>query len=517
MLYIYDVNNLGEMRKDMQNHRFCSISSIFYECENINDLLDKEYNFLVIDITNLVRDNNLSNLFSEKYLITLLNISDEIHFSLQSDMEVIFIQKYPDLIESDKFNHEYQSKHSNTDSNISINEPLTLLTYTDNITILNFISDEKVILLSNLIESENGFSLQYNLNNIEKILVSEELIYIDITSAIRSLKIREYWAFQLEILFKRIINIKKISFIIEETFKDTAMEIFPLLFENVESIHSDISNTIDEKEIIEEEKDYTEILNSMNSKLIGHERFKTDFKHNFSKFIFFNKMKQKMIFSILICGTSGVGKTEFAKIASKVMYPDDSLIKINFGNYSTEGVLNSLIGSPIGYIGSEEGGELINKISSSKSKIILIDEFEKATPSVYNFFYELLEDGKFTDRHGREHSLAGYMIVFTSNMTERQYKEHIPDSLKSRFDMTYKFEALTVEEKQKYINDTAKKIISDIHDAYNVNLQLNTFSTELDDLVKESNLRNMRRQIEDIVFTKFSEIHKLKPNQGNSD
>ena len=64
MLYIYDVNNLGEMRKDMQNHRFCSFSSIFYECENINDLLDKEYNFLVIDITNLVRDNNLSNLFS---------------------------------------------------------------------------------------------------------------------------------------------------------------------------------------------------------------------------------------------------------------------------------------------------------------------------------------------------------------------------------------------------------------------------------------------------------------------
>src|SRR5574337_2237374 len=111
MLYIYDVNNLGEMRKDMQNHRFCSFSSIFYECENINDLLDKEYNYLVIDITNLVRDNNLSNLFSEKYLITLLNISDEIHFSLQSDMEVIFIQKYPDVIECDKFNHEYQSKH----------------------------------------------------------------------------------------------------------------------------------------------------------------------------------------------------------------------------------------------------------------------------------------------------------------------------------------------------------------------------------------------------------------------
>ena len=84
---------------------------------------------------------------------------------------------------------------------------------------------------------------------------------------------------------------------------------------------------------------------------------------------------------------------------SQVIFPGEPLIKINFGNYSTEGVLNSLIGSPLGYIGSEEGGELINKIDTSKSKVILIDEFEKATPSVYNFFYELLEDGVFTDRN----------------------------------------------------------------------------------------------------------------------
>ena len=78
---------------------------------------------------------------------------------------------------------------------------------------------------------------------------------------------------------------------------------------------------------------------------------------------------------------------------------------------------------------------LINKIKNSNSKIILIDEFEKATPSVYNFFYELLEDGMFTDRHGVAHNLDGYIIIFTSNMTEKQYQKHIPDSLKSRFDM----------------------------------------------------------------------------------
>ena len=120
-------------------------------------------------------------------------------------------------------------------------------------------------------------------------------------------------------------------------------------------------------------------------------------------------MGDRKIFSIIICGQSGIGKTEFAKIVSEKMFPQEELIKINFGNYSTEGVLNSLIGSPLGYVGSEEGGELINKIKKSKSKVILIDEFEKATPSVYNFFYELLEDGIFTDRHGEKHDLNGYI------------------------------------------------------------------------------------------------------------
>lgn len=131
---------------------------------------------------------------------------------------------------------------------------------------------------------------------------------------------------------------------------------------------------------------------------------------------------------------SGIGKTEFAKIVSEKMFPQEELIKINFGIYSIEGVLNSLIGSPLGYVGSEEGGELINKIKKSKSKVILIDEFEKATSSVYNFFYELLEDGIFTDRHGEKHDLNGYIIVFTSNMSQKMYQSHIPDSLKSRFD-----------------------------------------------------------------------------------
>lgn len=161
------------------------------------------------------------------------------------------------------------------------------------------------------------------------------------------------------------------------------------------------------------------IADEINSALKGHDDFKIDFKRNLLKYSFLNNIGDRKIFSTIICGESGIGKTEFAKIVSEKMFPQEELIKINFGNYSTEGVLNSLIGSPLGYVGSEEGGELINKIKKSKSRVILIDEFEKATPSVYNFFYELLEDGIFTGRHGEKHDLNGYMIVFTSKYVSR--------------------------------------------------------------------------------------------------
>ncbi|EJC3746412.1 ATP-dependent Clp protease ATP-binding subunit, partial [Enterococcus faecium] len=316
-------------------------------------------------------------------------------------------------------------------------------------------------------------------------------------------KVRDYGALQYEILFRKIMKLKSISFTIEDSFKEHAMEIFPLLFETTKDIFVESSDIFDEKQSKSEEKNYNEILNSITSKLIGHEEFKKDFRRNFLKFSYLKELKQRKILSILICGESGVGKTEFAKITSEAIYPGDSLIKINFGNYSTEGVLNSLIGSPIGYVGSEEGGELINKMVSSNSKVILIDEFEKATPSVYNFFYELLEDGKFTDRHGKEHDLDGYIIIFTSNMTEKQYKECIPDSLKSRFDMTYSFNYLTAEERLEYINKTAVALILELNKKYNVDLNLSCLSPNLEKLVENNNLRNIKRQVEDIIFNDF--------------
>lgn len=138
------------------------------------------------------------------------------------------------------------------------------------------------------------------------------------------------------------------------------------------------------------------------------------------------------------CTTSGVGKTETARILSDLLAPGQPLPKINFGNYSSNDSLNSLIGSPRGYIGSEEG-ELSLKIEASESSVILIDEFEKTNPAVWNFFLDLLESGHFTDSQGAMHGLDGYTIVFTSNAPKEEVRGKFPPELLSRFGLKARF------------------------------------------------------------------------------
>ena len=274
-----------------------------------------------------------------------------------------------------------------------------------------------------------------------------------------------------------------------------------------------LSNLLNEEEINKRQnldnrdkldiKQISKVIDEINSNLKGHEDFKIDLKNNLLKYAYLNSMRDRKVFSIIICGESGVGKTQFAKLLSEKMFPNEKLIKINFGNYSTEGVLNSLIGSPLGYSGSEEGGELINKIQNSKSKIILIDEFEKATPSVYNFFYELLEDGVFTDRHGEIHDLNGYIIVFTSNMSQEMYQKHIPSSLKSRFDMVYYFIDIPSSDKIIFIQETAKSLIDKLEHNYGIRINYEDVEKDLVRLANHKNLRDIKRKVEDIIFMEF--------------
>mgnify|MGYP000012144712 FL=1 len=372
----------------------------------------------------------------------------------------------------------------------------------DSIQLIKSYSEKRIVSIGELLNDYNGLTIFYSLEKIKEKVKKENIDFIDISSLVEIVNFRSDMILQVEILFFKLAKFYDGNYCLRSDCAFILDEKVPFIFKKtipLEEQKERLEAEMDEIDV----KSISEIVDNINSELIGHDIFKNDFKKNLLKYSFLNNMGNRKILSILICGESGIGKTEFAKIVSKKMYPNEDLIKINFGNYSTEGVLNSLIGAPLGYKGCEEGGELINKIKKSKSKVILIDEFEKATPSIYNFFYELLEDGVFTDRHGNRHDLNGYIIIFTSNMTQEIYQEHIPNSLRSRFDMVYYFENLQYDEKNYYIQKNAKKLINELEQNYGKKVNYKNIESELARLVVYENLRDIKRKIEDIVFDEF--------------
>lgn len=517
-LYIYDKDSLNNLRSALNEYKFFSIAYLFRLCDTLpelNDVVTGVFDRTIIDITNLITDGNYYRIFCERYLYILSENIPELHFCMNYEVLDKFTERFPYFFEEEDINWEF---HNFEDSEGQVETPTTvhpniystIYTYGEMSVAKRLHDAGTLISLSDLVDQCEGISFQYNLGRISKILESQEIEYIDISSIVRMLKLRPDLIFPFEILMHRIISVRKVKYCVEYARISDVDGIFPLFFSEKVPIDEkeDLSEAVSEEPATISVCNVAALAAEICEKLRGHDAFKSDFQHNLLKFSFLNRMGERKILSIILCGDSGIGKTQFAKFVSQVMFPGQPFIKINFGNYSNEGVLNSLIGSPLGYVGSEEGGELINKIETSKSKVILIDEFEKATPSVYNFFYELLEDGIFTDRHGIAHNLDGYIIIFTSNMTEAIYHEKIPDSLKSRFDMVYYFVGLPIEEKQRYIQTTAIELIENLEKHFSTKVDIHKIQNELNELCEYDNLRDIKRNVEDIVFNNFLECYE---------
>ena len=209
------------------------------------------------------------------------------------------------------------------------------------------------------------------------------------------------------------------------------------------------------------EKDFEELCDTVRSRLFGNPEFKERLFEELRRFRVFSAMGNQRIFSAFLYGTSGIGKTETARLLHHCLAPSEQLIKLNFGNYSSVNSLGSLIGSPRGYVGSSKG-ELSEKLLNSRGTVILIDEFEKASKPIHNFFLQLLEDGWFTDSLGRDYDLNKYMIIFTSNLTEDKIDTELAPEFRSRLNLISHFEPLSLEEKEAYVRFKAKEILSGV-------------------------------------------------------
>ncbi len=178
---------------------------------------------------------------------------------------------------------------------------------------------------------------------------------------------------------------------------------------------------------------------------------------------------QRPVGSFIFLGPTGVGKTELAKaLAAALFDTEENMVRIDMSEYMEKHAVSRLVGSPPGYIGYEEGGQLTEAVRRKPYSVILFDEIEKAHPDVFNILLQLIDEGRLTDSHGRTVNFKNTVVIMTSNIGSHLLLEgidrggHITDAVRdgvmkalraqfrpeflNRVDETVLFKPLTQEE-----------------------------------------------------------------------
>lgn len=449
---IYTYNSTEQLRHIQQKKEV--VPFIFAETKS---LLDDDPN-ICIDISALIyllRTNN-ENIYSA--YINLREMTEVTIVILEESLADDAISFFPNLFSSyipfyREENEQDREVHPNTFKKTrqpiykynNLNDLTAIITYANahNIPITTF--------------SRASSNLR---NELDKFNKSAEIALLDLTSTAYAIQDNKNLIYTVELFMNAFPNIQIIAL---SSQVDKIIEYFPLYVEGQQPI-SNLLPDLKEVTLIDTIADEVKKVTSLSSKefdlfvecfnhnLVGHEYFKERFKYCLKNFITLNKVKEQKVLSIFLFGASGIGKTEVARLIANGLQKDSYLAKINFQNYSSQDALNSLIGSPAGYIGCEHG-ELSDKVKKSKVGIVLCDEFEKTNRPVFSFFLELLEEGIFTDSMAREYNLDGYILVFTSNLqNEAEYNKIIPPELQTRFDLVCEFQEPSYYEKTKFLD-----------------------------------------------------------------
>jgi ATP-dependent Clp protease ATP-binding subunit ClpC len=339
--------------------------------------------------------------------------------------------------------------------------------------------------------------------------VPEKEYIVDLSAIAAFLKDNENMIFQ----FERLLPIfgESVTFIADEKYKDDLSYYFRFCFDDFDDLEICLP-TQNEDTVIKEvepepvkriidlsDRELKLFFKQFNSKLYGHDRFKNEFKDIVNSYRIFNRIGEHKVLSIFLMGDSGVGKTEVARVIHKCLGSKKKLAKINFGNYSSHDALNTLIGSPLGYIGSD-GGELMKRVLDSDVGLILIDEFEKANQAVFNYFLDVLENGKITNTQAEEYDVNGYIIVFTSNISREDFYDKISPELRSRFDYIGMFNLLTDEDKSKFVKYRLSNIVEKYNSCYGkiVDRKIYSFLIRQINVTEYKNMRDLNKKIEDV-------------------
>ncbi len=213
----------------------------------------------------------------------------------------------------------------------------------------------------------------------------------------------------------------------EETYAqlEKAQKDLDKLYKNIEVVDSeDIAEVVELwtgipiNKLIEGESDkLLRLEDRLHERVIGQEQAIKSIARAIRRSRAGLKDPSKPIGSFLFLGPTGVGKTELSKALAEVQFGDENqIIRIDMSEYMEKHAVSRMIGSPPGYVGHDEGGQLTEKVRRKPYSVILFDEIEKAHPDVFNILLQILDDGRLTDSKGRSIDFKNTIIIMTSNV-----------------------------------------------------------------------------------------------------
>ena len=248
--------------------------------------------------------------------------------------------------------------------------------------------------------------------------------------------------------------------------------------EDIASVISKMTNIPLSKLVSSEKEKLLNLENSMKNRVMGQD----EALHLVSEAIIKSrsgiKDPNRPIGSFIFLGPTGVGKTEVARTLAYELFDDEKhMVRIDMSEYMEKFSVSRLIGSPPGYVGYEEGGQLTEAVRRNPYSIVLFDEIEKAHPEVLNLLLQILDDGRITDSNGRTVDFKNTIIIMTSNLGSEyilnsdtskvmdEVRSHFRPEFINRIDEVIVFKPLTKE----VIYEILDKIVSDIESRLSMN------------------------------------------------
>ncbi|PAF12510.1 ATP-dependent Clp protease ATP-binding subunit ClpC [Shouchella clausii] len=207
------------------------------------------------------------------------------------------------------------------------------------------------------------------------------------------------------------------------------------------------------------------------------------------------KDPKRPIGSFIFLGPTGVGKTELARAVAETLFGDeDAVIRIDMSEYMEKHATSRLVGSPPGYVGHEEGGQLTEKIRRKPYSVILLDEIEKAHPDVFNLLLQVLEDGRLTDSKGRTVDFRNTAVIMTSNVGASQLKRN-------------KYLGFTIESEGQEYKDMKDRVMSELKNSFRPE-----FLNRIDEIIVFHSLE--KKHVRKIITMMSDQLKERLSEQG---